>query len=192
MVFRTDNKLCSGEDRGVCECGTCKCFPGWKGDACQCPDDDRFCVDPQGDGQVCSGRGKCDCGRCKCESGEYSGKYCEECPTCPGHRCEELRPCVECFMNDFVNCSANCSVYNLNFVEEVREGASLEKKTCTFPDESRCTIVYQYYDQGETLLVEVQKEKVCPEGPDVLGAQKPLQKAICNYFPFRMDFRGDW
>lgn len=123
---------------------------------------------------MCSGRGKCDCGRCKCDSGEFSGKYCEECPTCPGHRCEELRPCVECFLmsgEDINNCSnsLNCSSHSLALVASVREDLSGEKKMCTFLDETRCTILYQYYDQGDTLNLEIQKEKVCPEGPDVLG-----------------------
>lgn len=163
---RANNKLCSGEDHGVCECGTCKCFPGWRGDACQCPVDDRFCIDPRGDGLVCSGRGKCDCGRCKCDPGEFSGKYCEECPTCPGHRCEEIRPCIQCFNNCT---SLNCSSYTVDFVEKVVEDTSGEKKLCTFLDESRCTVIYQYYGQGDLLNVEVQKENVCPEPPDVLG-----------------------
>lgn len=121
---------------------------------------------------MCSGRGKCDCGRCKCDPGEFSGKYCEECPTCPGHRCEELRPCVECFvLNGHNNCSSslNCSYYDFGFVNIVKEDVSGEKKMCTFLDENRCTVLYQYYGQGEMLGVEVQKEQVCPEGPDVLG-----------------------
>lgn len=172
LTNRTDNKLCSGEDRGVCECGTCKCFPGWRGDACQCPDHDLFCMDPRGgDGQVCSGRGKCECGRCKCDPGGFSGKYCEECPTCPGHRCAELQPCVECFLKDFVNCSTNlnCSNSDFSFIRDMKEDVNGEKKVCTFFDESRCTVMYQYYGQGDMLNVEVQKDKVCPEGPDVLG-----------------------
>lgn len=143
---------------------------------------------------MCSGRGKCDCGRCKCDPGEFSGKYCEECPTCPGHRCEELRPCVECFMDGFANCSSlNCSGYGFGFVEEVREDVNGEKKLCTFPDEERCTVVYQYYSEGEVLTAEIQKEKVCPEGPDVLGKQTKYIK-ILFYIQtiFRMDFGCYW
>lgn len=55
-------------------------------------------------------------------------------------------------------------------MEAVKEDVSGEKKMCTFLDEDRCTVVYQYFDGvGDMLSVEVQKEKVCPEGPDVLG-----------------------
>lgn len=74
-------------------------------------------------------------------------------------------------MGGLSNCSSlNCSSYGLDFVEAVKEDVTGEKKMCTFLDEARCTVVYQYYDGiREMLSVEVQKEKVCPEGPDVLG-----------------------
>ena len=49
-------------------------------------------------GKLCSGHGTCECGQCKCDedaNGQYSGRHCEDCPTCPG-KCQELKGCVQC------------------------------------------------------------------------------------------------
>lgn len=66
------------------------------------------------------------------------------------------------------NCSSlNCS-YTFNFVQEIKQDDS-NKKLCTIPADSSCTMVYQYYTSGEALFVEIQKDKICPEDPDILG-----------------------
>merc|ERR1719334_636273 len=100
---RYNGELCSGEDHGECICGNCKCKSEWDVEgytACECQASNNTCITPYGEhiGKLCSGHGECECGECKCEEteeGQYSGKYCEDCPTCPG-KCEELKACVQC------------------------------------------------------------------------------------------------
>lgn len=85
---RNNGHICSGKDKGSCDCGKCKCLAGWTGEACECPDTNTTCI-AAGSSEVCSGHGSCACGECQCnivDGYRYSGKYCEECPSCPGQR----------------------------------------------------------------------------------------------------------
>ncbi|XP_013793205.2 integrin beta-PS-like, partial [Limulus polyphemus] len=96
---RYEGEICSGPEHGKCECGECQCQSGWKGNACECRDTNDTCIAPDSE-QICSGHGECRCGVCECYESEdqrYSGRYCEECPTCPG-LCEDLKECVQCIM----------------------------------------------------------------------------------------------
>lgn len=83
---RVNGEVCSGPDHGKCSCGHCACLPGWKGNACDCRDTTATCIGPTSKGEICSGHGKCICGECQCitDENKYSGKYCEECASCPG------------------------------------------------------------------------------------------------------------
>ena len=88
---RYDGKLCSGPDHGECVCGKCVCnsewdVPGYT--ACECRASNETCITPYGEHihKLCSGHGSCECGECKCietDEGQYSGKYCEDCPVSP-------------------------------------------------------------------------------------------------------------
>lgn len=113
---RVNGDLCSGPDHGVCDCGRCKCNDGWTSEACECSSSVETCKAPND--EICSGHGKCKCGQCECDKGDinYSGKYCEKCPTCSG-RCSEFKNCVECQVfnkGKFANsddCSGNCTLF---------------------------------------------------------------------------------
>ncbi|RZC33867.1 integrin beta-PS, partial [Asbolus verrucosus] len=173
---RVDGKLCS--QRGTCDCGgVCKCHAGWTGDACQCPDDESLCVKPGDNNLVCSGHGMCNCGRCECsdEKVRYSGKYCDECPTCSGQRCEELRDCVECqtYESGVYNkdeCKANCTRFATEIVEKIESEQDENVKICTIVDDEGCTFKFQYeYGNNEELKVKAEKEKFCPAPPNVLA-----------------------
>ena len=53
--------------------------------ACECRASNETCITPYGEhiNKLCSGQGECVCGECKCaetQDGQYSGRYCEECP----------------------------------------------------------------------------------------------------------------
>lgn len=77
-------ELCSGETHGTCDCGVCRCKPGWTGPNCACMESTAGCYPPDViGGEICSGHGTCVCGACVCEDtleSRYSGKFCEKCP----------------------------------------------------------------------------------------------------------------
>lgn len=86
---RNNGQVCSGKEQGLCDCGQCECLAGWTGEACECPATNTTCVAPGTGDPPCSGKGSCVCGECQChntDGNRYSGKYCEECPSCPGQR----------------------------------------------------------------------------------------------------------
>nr|XP_022914247.1 integrin beta-PS-like [Onthophagus taurus] len=174
---RIKGLLCSGEDRGKCECGQCSCLPGWTGDACDCSNRNDTCISQTGNGLICSGHGNCVCGECQCNQDgyKYSGNHCEECASCPGQRCEELHPCVECqvFKTGKYNeshCEMVCIDFNTTTVTKIEEDTeNHDIKTCRVFDDEGCAILFQYqYGANKELIVVAQDHKECPEPVDIL------------------------
>jgi len=180
---RSERKICSGPDHGICDCGVCKCLGDWTGSACECRNNTDTCTDPK-TGKICSGRGECVCGECKCfesEEGHYTGKYCEECPTCRT-LCEAFKECVQCQVFgtgplDELQCG-NCSFHAIDVEQlEVKEGET----HCIFIDDDDCKFQFKYLfvDDGQQpdviydptdqrVLVYVQRTKDCPTPVNIL------------------------
>ncbi|XP_060528890.1 integrin beta-PS isoform X2 [Cylas formicarius] len=171
-------ELCSGESHGTCDCGICRCKPGWTGPNCACEESNAGCYAPDViHGQICSGHGTCECGVCKCENSEenrYSGKFCEKCPTCPD-RCLEFKDCVQCQqyktgpLKD--SCDTNCSHVPVPIaVDRVEVNEENNEYLCRYTDEDHCQFQYvYYYDKERQLHMRVQEERTCPPKVFVLG-----------------------
>lgn len=183
---RSDGQVCGG--RGMCECGTCNCRPGWGGEACDCKETNSTCIPPSGENvEICSGRGKCICGSCHCyelDNIRYSGQYCEECPTCPGQRCDELKDCVECVAYNSgpfaKNGQCDLCMHEIDIVDVIEEDSMKDKETdariCRTPGDAGCTFVFKYqYHRGGTggdikiFKIQAQKERACPMPINVFG-----------------------
>ncbi|EKX40965.1 hypothetical protein GUITHDRAFT_142365 [Guillardia theta CCMP2712] len=90
-----ENNECSGHGRCLSgEAGeTCKCEPGWSGQACSTP-----CPGLNKEGMFCSGFGSCTRdGKCRCDAG-YWGEMCEKgmCGLKGTCKCEEGWTGLEC------------------------------------------------------------------------------------------------
>merc|ERR1719447_2120231 len=185
---RHNGELCSGPDHGECVCGKCKCNSDWDVPgytACECQASSETCITPYGEyiGQLCSGHGTCECGECKCEEteeGQYSGKYCEDCLTCPG-KCEELKACVQCQVfgsgelmgekDEWGVSKCEMCPFEPIIVEKAEDLVQNDERLCTFIDDDDCrfTFVYGYKNETGQLLVWVQETKECPEVVDIMG-----------------------
>lgn len=91
-------------------------------------------------------------------------------------RCEELRHCVECQAYktgtyDESECNIKCHAFVTNVVEKIdEENIDEDVKICRTPDNSGCTILFQYtYDENKELIVKAQKYKICSEIVNVFG-----------------------
>ncbi|KOC68093.1 Integrin beta-PS [Habropoda laboriosa] len=183
---RSGGLVCGG--RGKCECGTCNCLPGWGGETCDCKETNSTCTPINGQStEICSGHGDCICGSCHCHEKDnirYSGQYCEECPTCPGQRCEELKNCVECmaYNSGPLAEDGKCDqcLHQIDIVDKVVE--DLEKdlesgaRVCRTPGDAGCTFVFKYeYYRGGTggdikiFKIQAEKERTCSVPINALG-----------------------
>ncbi|XP_015432904.1 PREDICTED: integrin beta-PS-like [Dufourea novaeangliae] len=184
---RSGGSVCGG--RGKCECGTCNCLPGWNGETCDCKETNSTCM-PNSNAEIaeiCSGRGDCICGNCHCHEKDnirYSGLYCEECPTCPGQWCEQLKDCVECEAYNSGPYAANgtCELcpHQIDIVDAVVEDSVKDVETgariCRTPGDAGCTFVFKYeYYRGGTggdikiFKILAQRERTCPTPINVFG-----------------------
>ncbi|KAG7201582.1 hypothetical protein KM043_004327 [Ampulex compressa] len=182
---RSGGQVCGG--RGKCDCGVCNCMPGWGGETCDCKETNSTCTPNSDAAEICSGRGDCICGSCHCQEVDnirYSGQFCEECPTCPGQRCEELKNCVECMAYNAgplaQDGKCDMCLHQIDTVDVVEEDPAMDQETgariCRTHGDAGCTFVfkYQYYRGGtggdiKIFKIQAEKKRACPTPIDVLG-----------------------
>ncbi|KAH0953620.1 hypothetical protein HN011_000489 [Eciton burchellii] len=182
---RKDGQVCGGH--GKCECGVCNCLPGWGGEMCDCKNTNSTCMPPGGNAEICNGRGDCTCGSCHCHKRQnirYSGQYCEECPTCPGQRCEELKNCVECTVHNAgpykENGKCDSCIHDIETVDLIEEDPVKDEDTgariCRTPGDAGCTFVfkYQYHREGtggdiKIFKIKAERKRTCPQPINVFG-----------------------
>uniref|UniRef100_A0A8C3DRY9 Integrin beta n=1 Tax=Corvus moneduloides TaxID=1196302 RepID=A0A8C3DRY9_CORMO len=161
-----DGSLCGGPARGQCDCGVCKCLPGYEGSACQCQQSTDGCVNIRG--HVCSLRGTCHCNRCQCW-GEYQPPFCQECPGCLSP-CGQYISCVECkFFNSGPfekNCSQACP--NIQLPTNSTE-VSINDRKCREKDSQNCWMSFRMVqeDGKEIYTIIVDPDRECPQPPNV-------------------------
>jgi protocadherin alpha len=110
---------------------------------------------------------------CVCEprgDEQYTGQYCEDCPTCPT-QCETYKACVQCrifqsgpLTEDECN---NCSISPIG----TTEFDVFDEQLCVFIDDDDCKFEFKYkYDENDDLMyVVAQNTKDCPETVNVLA-----------------------
>ncbi|XP_062362589.1 integrin beta-2 isoform X2 [Cinclus cinclus] len=165
-----NGSLCGGPARGQCDCGACRCLPGYEGSACQCQQSTEGCS--LNSRSVCSLRGTCHCNRCQCQAG-YQPPFCQECPGCPspcGKYMWFCSSCVECkFFNSGPfekNCSQACPNIHLrmNSTEE-----STNDRKCREKDSQNCWMSFHMVqeDGQDMYTIIVNPDRECPEPPNV-------------------------
>nr|XP_054492074.1 integrin beta-2 [Agelaius phoeniceus] len=161
-----NGSLCGGPARGKCDCGACKCQPGYEGSACQCQQSTENCLNTRR--HVCSLRGTCHCNRCQCTGG-YQPPFCQECPGCPSP-CGRYISCVECkFFGSGPfekNCSQACP--NIHLSTNSTEVRTNDRK-CREKDSQNCWMSFHMVqeDGDEIYTIVVDPERECPQPPNV-------------------------
>eukprot|EP00092_Neocalanus_flemingeri_P016472 GFUD01017825.1.p1 GENE.GFUD01017825.1~~GFUD01017825.1.p1 ORF type:complete len:278 (-),score=51.40 GFUD01017825.1:117-950(-) len=197
---RYNGELCSGPDHGDCMCGQCNCNREWDVEgytACECRASEETCITPYGENRdkLCSGHGTCQCGECRCEEteeGQHAGRYCEECPTCPG-KCEELKACVQCQVFGSGELFEQVDEFGVDkcllcrftpvIVDKAEEFVQNDERLCIFfdDDDSRITFVYGYQEDTGELQVWVEKTREYPPKETFFSM---FFSQLFNIFPF--------
>ncbi|EDO45831.1 predicted protein, partial [Nematostella vectensis] len=172
--------VCGGNERGVCDCGVCKCKDVYVGVNCgqrNCSLLDFECRKDKGS-PVCGGpdRGTCECGKCKCNR-KYTGQYCEECPSCEGGICSRSKDCILCTKfekKSLDDCKKlnRCEpiVQSVEFVDKIETLTAKGLYRCEGARD-KCTYYFTYDKRadGKTYDLYVQEKQDCPEPAPILA-----------------------
>lgn len=167
---RYQGQLCGGEERGECICdkitrqSACKCKPGYKGIACDCPTRQDSCR--ARNGLICNAVGNCTCGECQCDpNSRFQGPRCDECATCSRDQCFFHQPCLECkaFKRGRLS-PEECDMCAVT-VEKVEKLSSYpNSKNCSFVDDrDNCSVNFAYVNDEAALKIKIyyEENRVC-------------------------------
>ncbi|KAG1654968.1 Integrin beta-PS [Nymphon striatum] len=172
---RHEGLVCSGLSNGRCDCGSCACFNGRTGNACECESNDQ-CFDPETN-KICSGNGHCECGKCICNKNSddrsFSGEYCQIKPLLKP-KCEDILPCVQCVIFNSGPLAEQEFCGNCTSRTEILRNASVEvtsddEELCIRKGENGCKIKFIYSVTNESSIkVYAQETQVCPQAVNTL------------------------
>ncbi|XKL66192.1 hypothetical protein PGB90_009612 [Kerria lacca] len=155
-----NGKLCSAH--GQCVCNKCICDKGWSGNDCSCENSLENCFNEENTG-ICSENGDCVCNKCVCRgNGQYSGKYCEECKNC-NTKCEELKECVLCILENSHLPQDCCSNYSVQMTLENFENliATENYIRCWHANHQNCKYMYAYKIRKKITDIVIQSSEIC-------------------------------
>ncbi|KAG5264333.1 hypothetical protein AALO_G00252570 [Alosa alosa] len=153
--------LCGGH--GQCTLGECVCQIGWTGESCGCLVSTETCQ--LSDGLLCSGRGRCVCGRCMCDDPQYSGEFCEKCPTCYT-ACQAHWMCVDCHLTNGLGrgtaeqCNKTCAPV-VGYVDDITELTNALGKQCLYPSADRCHYRFHIGVEPGSPQLQISRQPEC-------------------------------
>ncbi|XP_047111714.1 integrin beta-PS-like [Schistocerca piceifrons] len=148
-------------EMGTLVCGNCACNSGRFGERCECNgtdilDDEEVCRSSNSS-EICSGRGRCICGKCYCEEKEVSGS-----------KCDTLRDCVKCMVDNEVvkDQCVNCN-FTFTLTESVEVNEEKNEVQCFIEGECKRSFVYYTNEINGEVVVRASRNEICPQRANI-------------------------
>lgn len=164
FIFSTKGLECGGSERATCDCGQCRCHPGWTGERCECSLSSATCVAPSNKiddrPAICSNRGSCECGKCQCKD-SFFGAFCER-SSGSNTLCSFYEPCIACLVRLKLGQECDeqaklCSAQGVPFGVEYVSGLAVPSALCIIrlPNADNVICEHQFDYVVDTTSTEV-------------------------------------